>query len=275
MSIKPKISVIIPTYKPSEYLENCLDSLSRQLFHEFEVIIVLNGCCEPYLSWIKETCSIHFSQLNLRIIHTDTPGVSNARNIGIDKALGEYISFMDDDDIVSESYFAEMIGNANQNGIVCSNVVSFQNNIEDANYNYMYTKAFNNILKNQSTSFFQIRKMLNGPWGKLFPRNIIGEKRFDTTLKNGEDALFNFNVSNKIKSVKFTTPNAIYFRRLRPGSATWKKHPFSYLATNAIHLNNEYLKIYFQDCKSYSLALLSSRLIATWKFVITLMIKNS
>lgn len=60
-----EISVIIPTYKPSEYLNDCLQSLDNQIYKDFEVIIVLIGCCEPYLSWIEDVCSEKYPHLNV------------------------------------------------------------------------------------------------------------------------------------------------------------------------------------------------------------------
>ena len=90
MSLIP-ISVIIPTYKPKDYLWECLDSLSCQTIEKskFEVLIILNGCNEPYNTQIIKYIE---SQQNVqwRLFQTDEPGVSNARNIGLDKAEGEY-----------------------------------------------------------------------------------------------------------------------------------------------------------------------------------------
>ena len=101
-----KISVIIPTYKPQAYLWECLGSLCRQTFDKnaFEIILILNGCKEPYYAQIKEYISVNMSGCNVILLQTDTGGVSNARNIGLDIAKGEYITFIDDDDYVSSKY---------------------------------------------------------------------------------------------------------------------------------------------------------------------------
>ena len=103
-----KISVIIPTYKPQAYLWECLDSLCGQTFpkSDFEVILVLNGCCEPYDGLIKEYITGH-PEMQWNYIQTDKGGVSNARNIALSEAKGEYIAFVDDDDYFSESYFPQ------------------------------------------------------------------------------------------------------------------------------------------------------------------------
>ena len=100
-----RISVIVPSYKPQSYTWECLDSLCNQTIDksQYEVIVVLNGCNEPYNAVLKQYLDKH-PEINWNYIQTDTPGVSNARNIGIDIAKGEYITFLDDDDFVSPSY---------------------------------------------------------------------------------------------------------------------------------------------------------------------------
>ena len=72
------ISVIVPTYKPQYYLWECLDSLKAQTFprSDFEILLVLNGCCEPYKSKIEEYLLMNMMR-NVRLIQTDQPGVSN------------------------------------------------------------------------------------------------------------------------------------------------------------------------------------------------------
>ena len=120
------ISVIIPSYKPQPYLYECLMSLEKQTFDkaEFEVIIILNGCNEPYQSEIEQFVS-HVS-LCVRVMQTDVPGVSNARNIGLDVAQGDFVTFVDDDDLVSETYLEGMYAIAAQGRIPLSNLIAFQ-----------------------------------------------------------------------------------------------------------------------------------------------------
>ena len=121
-----KVSVIIPTYKPGDYLWECLKSLNSQDMpsKDFEVILILNGCNEPYVSSIgKWTDEHHFD--NLRMIQTDVPGVSNARNIGLRRASGEYICFVDDDDYVSESYLSGLYDVASPECIALAHPVAF------------------------------------------------------------------------------------------------------------------------------------------------------
>ena len=105
-----KISVIIPTYKPQDYLWECLNSLVAQTFpkEDFEVILVLNGCCEPWKSNIQQYIDARMQGMNVNYIQTDEGGVSNARNIALDFAKGDYVTFIDDDDLISPTYLEEL-----------------------------------------------------------------------------------------------------------------------------------------------------------------------
>ena len=87
-----KISAITPLYRPQAYLWECLASLVYQTFpkEDFEVILVLNGCSEPYKRDIEQYISSKMGGMHVQFIHTEEGGVSNARNMGIvlnDKAL--------------------------------------------------------------------------------------------------------------------------------------------------------------------------------------------
>ena len=118
-----EISVIIPTYKPQDYLWQCLESLERQTVSKtlYEVVIILNGCKEPYYSNISNHLKDY--TMDVRLLQTDEAGVSYARNIGIENAQGKYVTFVDDDDWVSLDYLSELYRCAPTNhGIVAANV---------------------------------------------------------------------------------------------------------------------------------------------------------
>ena len=97
-----KISVIVPTYKPKSYIWECLDSIYNQTLpkNDYELILVLNGCNEPYSTQIRAWLSKHES-LGVQFIQTDESGDSNARNLALDHVKGEYVTFIDDDDFIS------------------------------------------------------------------------------------------------------------------------------------------------------------------------------
>ena len=138
-----KISVIIPSYKPKGYLWECLESLYNQTFpsNDFEILLVLNGCCEPYKSQIEEFLKGK-DMCNVCLIQTNQLGVSNARNIGLDRAKGDYITFIDDDDYVSPSYLEELYEKALPDTISLCYPYAFNDGSPEIQLPYYITKAY-------------------------------------------------------------------------------------------------------------------------------------
>ena len=91
----PKISVIVPVYKAEAYLRRCVDSILAQTFQDFEVLLIDDG--SPDRS--GEICDEYARKdRRVRVFHKENGGVSSARNVGIEKALGTWIMFVDADD---------------------------------------------------------------------------------------------------------------------------------------------------------------------------------
>lgn len=87
---------------------------------------------------------------------------------------------------------------------------------------------------------------------KLMHRELIGGRKFNTAFKNGEDSLFLFEISDRFDKVDFTSPNAIYYRNIRVGSATTSLSLYRRLL-NCLKLAREYTRIYFSNTKKYNI----------------------
>ena len=105
----PQISVIVPVYKVEQYLHECVDSILGQTYRDFELILVNDGSpdncgaiCDEYAE--KDD--------RVRVIHQENRGLSGARNTGIDAARGEYITFVDSDDLVDRRYLEVLMSGA-------------------------------------------------------------------------------------------------------------------------------------------------------------------
>ena len=260
-------SVIIPTYKPQQYLDKCLESLEKQTMDKdcFEVLVVLNGEKEPYHSTIqKKLDSYPFSS---QLIHTSTQGVSNARNIGLTHAKGKYVSFIDDDDCVSPSYLDELCKLAikNPSAVIVSNVLTFRE--EDGmplGKDYI-SKAYDHFSNQPSDSLFRKRKFLSSSCCKIIPMAIIKDRRFNTKLRLSEDAIFMFELSDKIRDVILASKSCIYYRRLRSNSASRKPVSFGQRLRNKTLLITIICGIYLKNPLQYNLLLFLSRIIAILK----------
>ena len=249
-----KISVIIPTYKPQAYLWECLDSLISQTLpqEDFEVILVLNGCTEPWKSQIEEYIDTKMQGMNVKFIHTEQGGVSNARNIALDLAKGEYITFIDDDDYVSPEFIEELYVRTTHYRTAISNTIAFEDRTGKIFEDYVISKDFEKCKIKTKVSVVKARRYFAGPVRKLIAREIIGDRKFDVSFKNGEDTLFMFLISDKIKEVTCTSNSAIYYRRIRESSANMRKRSFLNRSVNSFRLILEYSKIYFSSPLRYN-----------------------
>ena len=265
-----KVSVIVPTYKPGTYLWECLRALENQTLAKdaFEVILVQNGCAEPYSSQIKDFIQTQLNGLNIRHLELEQGGVSNARNTGIDQAQGEYIAFIDDDDYVSETYLEELLNAASPQVVSLSNTFSFIDDEEHVYTPFRITKNFEGCTSKGHTSINKAKKYFSGPCMKLIHRDIIGDRRFDLRFKNGEDSIYMFLLSDRISEVAFTSPEAVYYRRFRAGSAVTSSSTFMQRAENARLRIKEYNSMYFGSFPRYNTLFYITRLIATIKGVL-------
>ncbi len=99
----PKFSIIIPVYNVEEYIKDCLESVARQTFKDYEVIVVNDGTKDNSMEIVKD--------YKVKIINQENQGLSVARNNGVKKARGEYILFLDSDDTIEEELL-EKLNNA-------------------------------------------------------------------------------------------------------------------------------------------------------------------
>lgn len=263
------ISVIIPTYKPQDYLWECLDSLINQTFpkSQFEVIIVLNGCGEPYKGRIETYISENMDGMNVKFIHTLQGGVSNARNTALDAAIGEYVTFIDDDDYVSPNFLEELYKKSSHDTIaLCYPYVFMEGN--DMQMEHPLTRFYEKISVRGRQKYNNARKYFSGSWMKLIPMSVIRDRRFDTQFRNGEDCLYMFFISDKFKYVDFTSPKAIYYRRYRVNSAVTASRSKYELLANGMKMMLGYTKIYLPHIANYSFMFYFTRMLGAVKNIL-------
>lgn len=267
-----KISVIIPSYKPQNWIYECLSSLAGQTFEkaEFEVIIVLNGCCEPYKSELLNYICTGMQGVNVNLIQTDQAGVSNARNIGIGRSKGEYIAFIDDDDFVSDSYLADLYAIASTGHIPLSNFLAFEEDADTREYtSYYITDTYNRLgRKGHPYQILPVRSYLSVPCAKLIPRKVIADRRFYLDFKNGEDSIFMFLISDGMKTFEFTEARAIYYRRIREGSAVTRKKKRKEVLANSCKMIYAYTRIYIAHARRYHALFFVTRVLAAVKKIV-------
>lgn len=211
------VSIIVPAYNCIKSLECCVGSIRQQTYTNFELILVDDGSTD---SSGKLCDKFAAKDDRIRVIHKPNGGVSSARNVGIDAATGEYITFCDSDDYLEPDYLETLVQTAKTNPdcghIWCcfQTVTGYQK--ENAVPNYLSAES---VLHYTLNGYMTLHDMWldTCPWNKLYTAKIIKESGlyFSEDLSLGEDWLFNLayiDASANEKIVVVTKPLYNYMR---------------------------------------------------------------
>ena len=255
-----KIAILIPTYKPGDYIINCFDSIENQTIDKskFTVYLALNGSDKSYELFLQELLKRYTFDCNQYFM--EQAGVSNARNFLIENSKEDFITFVDDDDQLSPNYLEELLNASSETILGISNVANFENNIDEYKENYI-GKCFSK-LQPLTKSKYKSRKYFSSPVAKLIHRKIISDTRFDTKLSIGEDSLFMAKLSPRVEAVKKTKESACYYVFERANSVTRKKVVVKAELKRFVYLLIEYGKLFFN--KSYDKIFILTRIFATF-----------
>lgn len=221
--MSPKLSVIVPVYNVEKYLDKCITSILGQTYTNIELILLDDGSRDGS----GAICDKHAAaDHRIRVIHKPNSGVSRTRNIGLEMATGELVTFVDSDDYLAPDYFADM---ADALLASSSDLVMAGHTRIDADS----TKEFSFIPKqfgiDQFPRLFSELKVQNSAtvWGRIFRTEIIccNHMRFTEDMKLGEDAVFLLTYLQYCRSVCFVA-NCGYFYRIMPGSLSNSLHDF-------------------------------------------------
>ncbi|SFV88917.1 Beta-1,3-glucosyltransferase [hydrothermal vent metagenome] len=258
------IAVIIPTYKPQEYLKKCLASIDAQTLskNKFCVYIALNGDRHPYENEILSLLKLY--SFNSKYIYIKGLGVSNARNKLINYSKEEFIAFIDDDDLISPNYLSNLLEVSTQEYIGIAKVYNFKKSIDAVTSNAI-GKSYDKLSRLEASKF-KTRKYYSPVWAKLIHRDIIGDIRFDTNLKNGEDSLFMATISKNIKKLCKPCNEVCYYIYERPNSASRRKIPLKQKLKNDRYLMIAYSKLLLLP--QYDRLFILTRIVALFKTLI-------
>lgn len=186
MAHTPKISIIIPVYNAEKFLHRCIESILTQTFSDFELLLIDDGSkdssgfiCDEYAK--KDS--------RIWVIHQRNAGVSAARNIGLDKAQGEWITFCDADDWTEKGWLETTYKIFSQNDI---DIIRFGYKIDDNGKTELIQHNAVEILSDYSAIWDKCYKNRYSGylWNSVFKRKTIGNIKFDETLHLCEDHIF-------------------------------------------------------------------------------------
>ena len=187
-----KLSIVIPYYQTYELTERLLKGLSVQTTREVEVIVIDDGCNEKRLD-------IFDGYMGIEIIHQKNSGVSNARNKGIELASGNYVAFIDSDDMVMPNYVETLIKLIDDHD---EDIIYF--NWMDINTNEIVRHPCNPAV-----------------WKAIYKKEIM--PRFEECYKTKEDYFFNEEL-NRCNCTKYYYDKVLYiYNSGRENSLTWNE----------------------------------------------------
>lgn len=227
------ISIIVPVYNVEPYLEKCIDSILKQTYKNFELIIVDDGSTDGCPALCDKIAKL---DSRITVIHKKNGGLSSARNAGLEVAKGDYIGFIDSDDWIVPDMYEQMMLTMSQNHcqcVACNYFLAYGEekivpHMVDTKEIVLSTERIREKLcarlngeKNDLTYFFA--------WNKLFTREVWGDMRFDETLKNGEDRWMMFNMYQRIDRIAICHQPLVYYRqRLGLSASCNKQRKFDY-----------------------------------------------
>lgn len=167
------LSIIIPMYNTNDYLDDLLDVLDKQINDQVEVLVIDDGSVIPYISKYEWATVIHLNK--------NSGTASKPRNIGLEIATGEYIAFIDSDDIVMNNYVEKILSKTRKKPEII--YLSWKSKVHDIK---IITKP---------------SKWNCAVWCRVYKRDLIGDTRFDEKLRKAEDWVFNQQVKPKTSLV--------------------------------------------------------------------------
>lgn len=204
----PTISVIVPVYKVEEYLPSCIRSILRQTYRDFELILVDDGSPDR----CGEICDEFAKQdERIRVIHQGNGGVSRARNVGIDLARGEWIAFVDSDDLITPKYLEKFaLTPGEEADLIIQSSLHLNSKLRRSEFSFD-----NHLFKNLSDILDERHLSFVVPWCKLFRTDLIERHhiRFPETICYCEDLVFYYHTLAVASAVRTVSSHRYIYRK--------------------------------------------------------------
>ena len=182
----PKVTVIIPAYNAEAYIGRCLDSVLKQSFDDFEILVVDDGSKDGTGDVVKEYAK---NDKRVRYIKQKNIGVAKTRNKAVKLAKGEFIAFMDNDDYIDEDYLEKLLPREGEDVVISG----FKRPDENGKI----------VIQMQLKDVEWSKFMSPTPWAKIYRKSFIIDNKLEFLDNNiGEDIYFNLVAMLTAKKVK-------------------------------------------------------------------------
>lgn len=241
-----RISVIIPVYNAEKYIDECLDSVTKQSYRNLEIILENDGSTDTSLvkcqAWQKRDHRI-------RLESHENWGVSKSRNDAIQKATGKYLVFVDADDVISSDFVQTLVFALESTDSQCAvvNTVSGSSLSEEH-----FTKGSLTVLEDSDVIKALFHKYQGYLWNKIFLTNIIRTNKLslDENTTVMEDMIFNVDYMQHCKRVAYDD-GVKYFYRQQGESAIYRLDNIRWF--DMFYVYDILLDRFHQDRELYSL----------------------
>lgn len=193
MNVK-KVSVIVPCYQGEDYISKCIDSLLKQSLEELEIVLVNDGSRDKTLKMMKDYEKKYPEKIMVVDLKKNT-GLGNARNVGVQRANGEYIGFVDSDDYVDKEMFEEMYKKGkeeNSDVVECDVLWEYPDHVRnDVGREYTSNKQMLKDIRVMACNKIYKKEFLN----KVRPKFAVGLRY--------EDILFTYQYVPFVKNISY------------------------------------------------------------------------
>lgn len=263
----PEISVIVPVYKVEKYLEPCVESILRQTFENFELILVDDGSPDN----CGKICDEYATKDNrVVVIHQKNQGLSCARNTGIAAAQGRFLCFVDSDDLVAPDYcevLFERLSKSDADFSVCG-VCRFQDGETPD------PKDREDVGRISGYEFLKIqmeRKSEFGVWNKLYRRELFDRMCFMPGRVN-EDVIFSADLMRNCRKGAVISGRELLFYRQREGGIVSSQSVRG--STDRIYAGAYLLEAVLECCPALTDLALKYAISYPWSFIDPIYVKR-
>ncbi len=166
-----KLSIIVPVYNAEQFLEKCVKSLQNQQVSNFEILLVNDGSVDNSL----EICNrLALDDSRIRVFTQKNSGQSKARNIGLDNAKGQFVTFVDSDDWVDEDYYSKLIEACERNDadVACGSIIRERKNMRKFRINYQDENVY--VYAQDKIDVARVPDMCY-VWNKVYRASFLNE----------------------------------------------------------------------------------------------------
>ena len=229
MTTDPKVSILVPLYNQQRYIKACLQSISRQTYNNLEIIIINDGSIDQSASIASQ-----WAARDQRVVLIDkcNEGVNKARRDGLLKATGDYVAFVDSDDLLPERAIEILVCCMEQNGVdlvlgSMSKKLGFikrDHTDKDMSFPCHQVIAQPELFDKYYIGFFLNSVFTVSMWGRLYRKEAIDKAMRETELfeqdvdKMGEDQFFNLKLFPYLRSM-YRTDETVYIYRMGGGTS--------------------------------------------------------